>query len=167
MKRGTLIAIVLGVLLVLGAVALVVSAFLPRSRPDPVRVTFDELVQLDPKPAAVTLRGTAHYRGVVTQNVPPSLAGGPDRYWVYGLFDVHDTAGKEIRILVRSPFEVERRIDYEYVELTGWLDRPKSHTVPPQTEQMFARADYFFSDDVWVLTPWEVESFDPAAEVTE
>lgn len=162
MKRGTVIAVVLGVLLVLGAIGLVGTAFLPRSKPDPTPVTFDELVLMDPKPATVTLRGTAHLRGVVTQNVPPSIVGGHDRYWVYGLFDVHDTAGKEIRIVVRSPFEVEKRVDYAYVEVTGWLDRPKSYTLPPQTEQMFGRADYFFSDDLWVLEAWEVKGFDPA-----
>ena len=111
------------------------------------------------------MRGTAHYRGVVTQTVPASLAGPAQQYAVFGLFPLHDASDKEIRVLVRSPFKVPPRVDYEYVQVTGFLERPKPSTIPAQTEQMFARADYWFSDDVWVIEAWEITTFDPAAGI--
>jgi len=94
MKRGTIIAIVVGALIVLGAAAGVATPLMPRTKPDPVPLEISKLASLESPPAAVTLRGTAHYRGVVNQTVPASLTGPAKEYAVYGLFPLHDTMGK-------------------------------------------------------------------------
>jgi hypothetical protein len=151
----------LTVLVIAAVVGLVVWQLQPRPRPEPVPVTFETLDPGDP-PAAITIRGTAHYRGVVRQRVPPSLAGGAREYHVYGLFPLYDTEGREIRLLVRDPEPPPPRIDLEFVELTGWLDRPRPHTIPFRTEELLARSDYFFSDEVLVLEPWARRTLDPA-----
>lgn len=161
MKRGILVVLLAVLIAVGGTAGLLVWQAQPRPRPEPVDVTLATL-DLEHPPEAITIRGTAHYRGIVRQKVPGSLRGPEHMMYVFGLFDVYDTEGREIRVLVRSPFEPPPRIDYEFVELTGWLDRPAAHTIPFRTEEMLAKADYFFGDEVLVLEPWDHRTMDPA-----
>jgi len=156
-KRGAiLLALVVLMAGAIGGLAFWMAQ--PRARVPATEVTFETL---SPEYGAIRIRGTAHYRGVVHQRVGASLASGPQEYWVYALFPVHDTEGREIKLLVRSDKKPPSRVDYEFVELEGWLDPPKSNTLPLQTQKMMSQSGYFW-DEVLVLTPWRSESFDPA-----
>ncbi len=164
MARNLAVGLVFGGFAVASLVGVVGYNLAPRTKPDPVSVAFSELVRMESPPAAVKVRGVAHYRGRATQSYAGGLFSDAKTVHVYGLFDTHDTTGREIQILVRSDVAPDHLVDFEYVELTGWYERPASHTVPTNTEILFSRANYFFSDNLWVLEPWQIESFDPAAE---
>lgn len=159
MKRGWVLGVVLGVTLVASTAVFIAWQLQPRQPVEPTLVNF-ETFQADLP--AIRIRGTAHYRGMIKQDVGASLLGGPDTYWVYPLFAVGDTEGREVRLLVRSPIAPPKRVEYEFVELEGWLDAPRPHTIPLRTEDLLGTANYYFSPEVMVLEPWRQENFDPA-----
>lgn len=161
MQRALFIGV--GVALVLGAIAVFAVALWPRGRTEPVEVAFEDL---DLSLRAVRVRGTAHYRGLVTQKSRGGLPGQPDVAYVYALFPVHDLQSREVRVLVRTTEPPPKRIDFGFVEVEGWIDPPRAHTVPMGTEQMMARADYFFHPDLVVIDAWEVRGFDPTRQTS-
>lgn len=159
MRRG--VVFIVGVVLatLVGTAGMVAWSMSPRPKPEPVQVDFDSLSSEYP---AIRIQGTAHYRGVVLQTVPAGLLTPPQKYYVYALFPPFDTEGREISLLVRSTVPPTPRVDYEFMELEGWLDRPRPVTIPFRTEEMLAKADYFFGDDVLVLEPWSQRTVDPS-----
>jgi hypothetical protein len=159
LKRLAIVAAALVFMVVaIGGMIFVLSQ--PRARIVATEVTFETLT---PTHKAIRIRGTAHYRGVVHQKVPASIISDAKEFWVYALFPVNDTEGREVKVLVRSETKPPSRVDFEFVVLEGWVDPPKAHTVPMFTQQMMSRSGYFW-DDLLVLTPWESKGFDPADE---
>ena len=149
------------VVLVLGALALVAYALWPRGQTEAVEVAFQDLPVDHP---AVRVRGTAHYRGLITQHSRGGLPWHPEVMYVYALFPVGDTESREVRVLVRTPNPPPKRVDFGFVEVEGWLDPPRSHTVPLSTEQFMARGGYFFHPDLRAIEAWELRGFDPTRE---
>jgi hypothetical protein len=165
-KRALVVVVPL-VLAVLAVIAMVTLAINPQwtsERPVPVSVTFADLG--GPYEAA-TIRGTAHYSVVIEQTVPGTLVADEQHYWLYGLFPEHDTSGRAIQLLVRSPVAPEDMVSFEYVELTGRISKPTRYNVPPQTEEfLYRQSDYFFAGELWVMEPWQTRSYEPGSAST-
>lgn len=153
MRRALWIAVVL--VFVVGLVGTVVVSLWPRTPIEPTDTTFEDF---DPSLEAIRIRGTAHYRGLIVQHTRGGMGMQPPVMYVYALFPLGDVQGREVRILVRTPEKPPPRVDFEFVEVEGWLDPPRSHTVPFNTEQQLARADYFFGSEVQVLEAWSIRS---------
>lgn len=143
--------------MVLVAAGVVTWALLPRARVPPVDVSFE---QLDPSLPAIRIRGTAHYRGVLIQRTRGGLSFEPEVMYVWALFPLGDTESREVRILVRTDRKPPPRIDFEYVEVEGFLDPPQRHTLPMGSEEKMAAANYFFHPDVRVLSAWDIRAVD-------
>ena len=166
MKRVVVVVVVL-VVVVLGGLGawLALGGAGEGARPEPVAIGFGDLGQ--PYPAA-TIQGTAHYSVVIEQTVPATLLAEEQHFWLYGLFPEHDTSGREIRMLVRSPVAPEDMVSFEYVRLTGPIAKPNRYTVPPNTEEyLYRQSDYFFAGELWVMEPWSTESYEPSAREPE
>jgi hypothetical protein len=147
-----------GALAVLASIGFVGWSLMPRQRIPPVDATFEEL---DPDLPAIRIQGTAHYRGVIIQRSRSAISFEPETMYVYGLFPVGDTEGREVRILVRTDRRPAARVDFEYVEVEGFFDAPRPHTLPFGSEEQMAGANYFFHPDVRVLTAWDIRTIDP------
>ncbi|MFK7930560.1 MAG: hypothetical protein AB8H79_20400 [Myxococcota bacterium] len=159
MKASWFIGAGIIVVVLLGGAAVFAWQIQPR---EPIEPTVIEFSDFDPEMRAIKVRGTAHYRSLIKQEAGASILGGGGTWWVYPLFGVYDTEGREVKILVRTREAPAQRVEFEFVELTGWVDPPRSHTVPMRTEQMLGVSNYYFSPDVMVLEPWEQRTFDPA-----
>jgi hypothetical protein len=148
-----------GVVLALVGLAVtgVIFTLSPRAPIEPVRADFDDL---EPDMKAVSVRGTAHYRGVLVQH-PRGGCQGSEPMYVYALFPVGDVLGREVRVLVRTRERPSPRVDFEFVEVEGFFDPPRPHTVPFDTEEKLARADYFFHPDLRVIEAWSVRTVSP------
>jgi hypothetical protein len=159
MKRGVVFVVVMGIAAALGSAGLLAWSLTPRGRIEPVDVDFEHL---DAALPAIRIRGTAHYRGVIHQTVPAGVFSEPQRYYVYALFPAFDTESREVQLLVRSQEPPSARVDYEFLEVEGWLDKPRPVTIPFQTEEMLGKAGYFFGEEVLVLEAWAQRTVDPA-----
>jgi len=148
------IGIGIAVALVLGAIGFVAWSAAPRQRIEPVDATFETL---SPKLRAVRLRGTAHYGGVLIQR-PRGGLWEPELVYVFGLFPLGDTTGREVRAVVRTPQRPPRGIDVEFVEVEGFVDPPRSHTLPIGSEEQMAAAGYYFHPDIVVIDAWSVQT---------
>ena len=156
---GLGMAAVLAVVVVVGIVIVTVSPEKFIGRPAAVNLSFDEL---DSMPAAVKMRGTAHYRALVKQRVPGNALRAEETYYVYGFFPLNDTASREIQLLVRSKEEPEDLIDFEFLEVEGYLREPTHHTVPFRTEEILSsQSDYFFAQNLLVIEAWGQRSISP------
>lgn len=141
-------------LLVLGAIGFVAWSVSPRQPIEPVDATFETL---GPELRAVRIRGAAHYRGVLIQR-PRGGLWEPETVYVYALFPIEDTMGREVRAVVRTPERPSRGIDIEYVEVEGFVDPPRAHTLPVGSEEQMAGAGYYFHPDIVVIDAWSVRT---------
>ncbi|MBT3221113.1 MAG: hypothetical protein HN348_18690 [Proteobacteria bacterium] len=122
---------------------------------EPVEVEYNDL---DISLQNVRVSGMAHYPITVKQEVPGNAFFDGKTYYLFALFEAHDTASRNIRVLVRTARRPESMVSYEYMTLEGRLRMPTPETVPFELEIQFGKnTDYFFTDDLMVLEPWRIE----------
>jgi hypothetical protein len=147
--------VVFGVAVVGGAaLAVVVAAVLAggaeTSSGPAVEITWDELdLHVGQR---VRLAGTAHYEAVVRQEKPASLVREAEVVWLYGFFPPYETDSRAVRVLVRSPEQPERNVNYEQMTVEGTLVVSGPDLVPYDTEVLLAKGtEYYFAEGVLVL----------------
>ena len=153
MKKSGWVAGIIGLMVTCLVVGLIVwRGEESDSHPVPVDISFEET---DLSVGPVRIRGTAHYVARVNQHVAATLFSEAKTIYSYGLFPMGDISSKEIRILIRTDRPVPKNIDYEYLEMEGFLEAPTRVTVPFQMERVLGgNTGYFFSPDLLVLQPW-------------
>jgi hypothetical protein len=152
MKKGVLVGLLLVSVIAVGAMGVGWWITQPVEHPIPVDVAFD---QLDEARGGVRLRGTAHYVARVNQHVEATLFSEAKTIYSYGLFPRGDISSKEIQVLIRTEHPVPKNIDFEYLEVEGYLEQPNRQTVPFQMERVLGgQTGYFFSPDLLVLRAW-------------
>jgi hypothetical protein len=132
-------------------------------------IEFDAVSDLDLEQPFVRIEAMAHYPVVVKQKTNPRFPWQHrELFYVFPLFDKHDPDARAVRILVRTKREPERFVAYEYMTVEGRLERPTAETLPYNTEIEFGkRSEYFFTDDLMILEPWQIEHEDGIWTVEE
>ena len=117
------------------------------------------LGDIDPSQPFVRVKGMAHYPVIIKQTEPGTPFTDDATFWLWPLFESHDTSSRGIRVLVRAPRRPEDLVGFEYMTLEGYVSLVTPEKVPFSTEiELGKRSEYFFTDDMLLLEPWRIES---------
>lgn len=116
----------------------------------------------------VRVKGMAHYPVIIKQTEPGNLLMEERTYWLWPLYEAHDTTSRGIRVLVRAPRPPDDLVSFEYMTVEGYVSMITPEKVPFSTEiDLGKRSEYFFTDDMVLLEPWRIESDGEVWELSE